>query len=60
MVGELQASVAVATPAAGKPAGLQPKLEPSGQNVNAGATKSSVQVKIWRQMLAFPQASVAV
>ena len=33
---------------------------PNGQKVKVGGSKSSFQVKICRQMLAFPQASVAV
>jgi hypothetical protein len=44
MVGVPHASVAVAVPAAGKPAGLHPRLLPGGQKVNVGGATSDVQV----------------
>jgi hypothetical protein len=58
--GVLQASVAVAAPGAGTPAGLHPKLEPEGQNVNVGGTKSEVQVNSCVQVDVLPHPSVAV
>ena len=35
----MQLSEAVAVPAVGKDAGLQPRAEPGGQNVNVGAVE---------------------
>ena len=60
MVGVPQASVAVAAPGAGTPAGLQPMLVPGGQKVNAGGVTSTVQVNTCVQVAVFPQTSVAV
>lgn len=60
MVGVPQASVAVAAPGAGIPAGLQPRLLPGGQNVNVGGVESIVHVNTCVQVAVFPQPSVAV
>ena len=60
MVGVPQLSVAVATPAAGTPVGLHPRLEPAGQNVKVGGAVSTVQVNTCAQVEALLQASVAV
>ena len=60
IVGVPHASVAVAAPGAGTPAGLQPRSPPGGQNVNAGGVTSTVQVKTCVQVDVFPQPSVAV
>ena len=60
ILGVPQASVATATPAAGTPVGLQPKLAPGGQKVNVGGVVSTVQVNNWVQVDELPQASVAV
>ena len=46
MLGVPQLSVAVALPGPGTPdAGLHPRSEPGGQNVNTGACVSVVQLK---------------
>jgi hypothetical protein len=58
--GALQPSVAVATPGAGTPVGLHPRLDPAGQKVNTGGTKSEVHVKTWVQVAVLPHPSVAV
>jgi len=55
-----QASVAVAAPGAGTPAGLQPKSLPGGQNVIVGGVVSTVHVKTCAQVAVFPHPSVAV
>ena len=60
MVGVPQTSVAVAVPAAGTPVGLQPRLEPAGQNVKVGGAVSTVHEKACEQVDEFPQPSVAV
>ena len=40
MVGVPQLSVAVTVPGAGRPVGLQPRFEPSGQDVITGSVTS--------------------
>ena len=55
-----QASVAVAVPGAGTPAGLQPRSPPGGQNVIVGGVTSTVQVKSCVHVDVLPQPSVAV
>ena len=60
IVGVPHASVAVAAPGAGTPAGLQPKSPPGGQNVIVGGVTSNVQVKSCVQVEVLPQPSVAV
>jgi hypothetical protein len=60
IVGVPQASVAVAAPGAGTPAGLQPRSEPGGQKVNTGGVTSTVHVNTCVQIAVLPQASVAV
>lgn len=60
IVGEPQSSVAVALPAAGTEDGLHPSVESGGQNVNTGATVSTVQVNTSVQVTVLPHASVAV
>jgi hypothetical protein len=60
MVADVQASVAVATPGAGTPEGLQPRSAPGGQKVNVGGAESDTQVNTCVHVLVFPQASVAV
>ena len=60
MVGVPHASVATAVPAAGTPAGLQPRFEPAGQEVIVGGVTSAVQVNTWAHVAVLPQASVAV
>jgi hypothetical protein len=60
IVGVPQASVAVAAPGAGTPAGLQPRSEPGGQKVNTGGVTSNVHVNTCVQVAVLPQASVAV
>ena len=60
IVGVPQLSVAVAAPGAGTPVGLQPRLEPGGQNVNTGGVTSTVQVSTWVQEAVLPQPSVAM
>jgi hypothetical protein len=60
IIGAPHASVAVAAPGAGTPAGLQPKLAPGGQNVKTGGIKSTVQVNTWVQVDVLPHPSVAV
>ena len=59
IVGTTQPSIAVARPGAGRIA-EQPRFAPGGQKVKTGAVTSSVHVKIWAHVAAFPQASVAV
>jgi hypothetical protein len=58
--GEPHTSVAVATPGAGTPAGLQPRSDPEGQKVNTGGVVSTVQVNTCVQVEVFPHPSVAV
>ena len=60
IVGDPQASVAVAAPGAGTPAGLQPRSDPTGQKVMTGGVTSSVQVNTCVHVAVFPHASVAV
>lgn len=60
IVGVPHASVAVAAPGAGTPAGLQPKSEPEGQKVIVGGVVSTVQVNTWAQVDVLPHPSVAV
>jgi hypothetical protein len=60
MVGVPQASVAVAAPGAGTPAGLQPRSLPSGQDVKVGGVTSAVQVKTCVQVAVLLHPSVAV
>ena len=60
IVGVPQASVAVAAPAAGTPAGLHPRSKPGGQNVIVGGVTSAVQVNTCAHVAVLPQASVAV
>jgi hypothetical protein len=60
MEGVPQASVAVAAPGAGTPAGLHPRSDPVGQNVNTGGVTSTVHVKTCVQVEVLPQPSVAV
>ena len=59
MVGAPQASVAVAAPGAGTPAGLQPRLDPGGQKVIVGGVMSCTTM-VRLQVAVFPQSSVAV
>jgi hypothetical protein len=58
IVGVPQASVAVAAPGAGTPAGLQPRSEPGGQKVNTGGVTSTVQVTVREAEEEFPHPSV--
>lgn len=60
IVGVPQASVAVAAPGAGTPAGLHPRSLPEGQNVIVGGVVSTVQVKTCVHVEVLPQPSVAV
>ena len=60
IVGVPQASVAVAAPATGTPAGLQPRSEPGGQKVMVGGVVSSTQVNTCKHVAVFPHPSVAV
>ena len=58
--GAPHASVAVAAPAAGTLAGLQPRFEPGGQKVNTGDVMSIVHVNTCAHVAVLPQPSVAV
>ena len=58
--GAPHASVAVAAPGAGTLAGLHPRSDPGGQNVNTGAVTSKVHVNTCVQVAVFPHPSVAV
>ena len=60
IVGTPHASVAVAAPGGGPPAGLQPRSPPGGQNVIVGGVTSTVQVKTCVHVDVLPQPSVAV
>ena len=60
IVGAPHASVAVAAPGTGTPAGLQPRSDPGGQKVNTGGFTSTVHVNTCAQVAVFPQPSVAV
>jgi hypothetical protein len=59
MPGVLQLSVAVALPAAGTPVGLQPKLEPGGQNVKTGGVLSTT-LTVWLHTSGEPVQSAQV
>src|SRR5204862_5038192 len=60
MLGVPQLSLAVAVPAAGTEAGLHPRLEPAGHEVNTGASVSTVHVNECVHVDELPQASVGV
>src|SRR5204862_8356176 len=58
MLGVPQLSLAVAVPAEGTEAGLHPRLEPAGHEVNTGASVSTVHVNVCVHVDELPQASV--
>ena len=60
IVGTPHASVAVAAPGAGTPAGLHPRSDPTGQKVKVGGVASTVHVNTCVHVAVFPQPSVAV
>src|SRR5204862_5773733 len=60
MLGVPQLSLAVAVPAEGTEAGLHPRLEPAGHEVNTGASVSAVHVNVCVHVDELPYASVAV